>query len=105
MTDATNPFTFWQQFWQTATPQMAAFMPPTNLQEVEKKISELRNIEVWLNFNLQALRTQLTMLEQQRSFFASASSMQMPIDDEEEKQEEKPVTQRTTTRKTTRSKK
>ena len=66
-----NPFTFWQQFWQTASPQAAAFLPPMTLEEVNRKIGELRNVEVWLNFNLQAVRTQISILEQQAIFFSS----------------------------------
>ncbi len=66
-----NPFALWQQFWQSSNPQMAAFMPPMTLEEVQKKITELQSVEIWLNFNLQAVQTQLMLLEQQKVFFES----------------------------------
>ncbi|MDO5686582.1 MAG: hypothetical protein Q4G42_04225 [Neisseria sp.] len=69
-----NPFAFWQQFWQNATPQTAAFLPPLSIEETDKKIKEMKNVEVWLNFNLQAVRTQIGMLEQQKKFFESTRS-------------------------------
>lgn len=76
MSDASgnNPFAFWQQFWQNANPQAAAFLPPLTLEETDKKIKELKNVEVWLNFNLQAVQTQINLLEQQKRFFESTQT-------------------------------
>ncbi len=64
-----NPFAFWQQFWQSANPQMAQFLPPATLEETERKITELKSVEMWLNFNLQVLQSQLLILEQQKNLF------------------------------------
>lgn len=64
-----NPLVFWQQFWQSANPQMAQFLPPTTLEETEHKIAELKSVEMWLNFNLQVLQSQLLILEQQKNLF------------------------------------
>lgn len=69
--NSTNPFMFWQQFWENASPQVKAVLPPMSSEELDKKIAELKNIEVWLNFNLQAVRSQIAIFEQQRSFFES----------------------------------
>ncbi len=70
-----NPFAFWQNFWQNANPQLTPFLPPMSLEEVNKKITELKSVEVWLNFNLQAVQTQLVGLEQQKLFFNSFSEL------------------------------
>lgn len=69
MTDAQNPFAFWQQFWQSANPQMSQFFPPASLEETERKIAELKSVEMWLSFNLQVLQSQLLILEQQKNLF------------------------------------
>lgn len=71
-----NPFAFWQQFWQNSNPQMAPFLPPMSLEEVNKKITELQSVEIWLNFNLQAVQSQLALLEQQKIFFETMAESQ-----------------------------
>ncbi len=70
-----NPFLFWQKFWENASPQVKAVMPPMTAAEIDKKITELQNIEVWLNFNLQAVRSQIAVLEQQKSFLDSMEEL------------------------------
>ena len=70
-----NPFALWQQFWQNANPQMAPFLPPMSAEEVQKKITELQSVELWLSFNLQMVQSQLAVLEQQKLFFNSLNQM------------------------------
>ena len=74
-TSDNNPFALWQQFWQSANPQMAPFLPPMSAEEVQKKISELQSVELWLSFNLQMVQSQLAVLEQQKLFFNSLNQM------------------------------
>ena len=74
-TSDNNPFALWQQFWQNANPQMAPFLPPMSAEEVQKKISELQSVELWLSFNLQMVQSQLAVLEQQKLFFNSLNQM------------------------------
>ncbi len=71
----TNPFALWQQFWQNANPQMAPFFFFLSAEEVQKKISELQSVELWLSFNLQMVQSQLAVLEQQKLFFNSLNQM------------------------------
>ena len=71
----TNPFALWQQFWQNANPQMAPLLPPMSAEEVQKKITELQSVELWLSFNLQMVQSQLAVLEQQKLFFNSLHQM------------------------------
>ena len=71
----TNPFALWQQFWQNANPQLAPCVPPRSAEEVQKKISELQSVELWLSFNLQMVQSQLAVLEQQKLFFNSLNQM------------------------------
>ena len=74
-TSDNNPFALWQQFWQNANPQMAPFLPPMSAEEVQKKISDLQSVELWLSFNLQMVQSQLAVLEQQKLFFNSLNQM------------------------------
>ena len=71
----TNPFALRQQFWQNSNPQIAAFLPPMSAEEVQKKITELQSVELWLSFNLQMVQSQLAVLEQQKLFFNSLHQM------------------------------
>ncbi len=71
MNDPNNPFAAWQQFWQQAPTKALPFLPPTSLAEVEKRIADLDSVEMWLNFQLQAVQTQKALLQQQKVFFES----------------------------------
>ena len=73
MNDPNNPFAAWQQFWQQAPNQALPFLPPASLAEVEKRIADLDSVEMWLNFQLQAVQTQKALLQQQKVFFESFS--------------------------------
>lgn len=65
--DTGSPFAFWQTFWQNATPPaLAPMLPPMTLEDVKRKISELKSVETWLNLNLQMVQSQLVVLEQQK---------------------------------------
>ena len=71
MNDPNTPFAAWQQFWQQAPNQALPFLPPASLAEVEKRIGDLDSVEMWLNFQLQAVQTQKALLQQQKVFFES----------------------------------
>ena len=71
MNDPNNPFAAWQQFWQQAPNQALPFLQPASLAEVEKRIADLDSVEMWLNFQLQAVQTQKALLQQQKVFFES----------------------------------
>lgn len=61
-----DPFSVWQQLSAGAA---LPFLPPASAEEAARKISELEHIEVWLQFQLQAVKTQKALLEQQKLFF------------------------------------
>ncbi|MBO4576747.1 MAG: hypothetical protein J5680_06505 [Neisseriaceae bacterium] len=89
MTDNSNPFTFWQQFWQRTASQSPFFNIPMTLDEIEKRQQELKHIELFLDFNLQAVRSQIALLEQQKQFMNTAENMAKSFYGNNEKDEEK----------------
>ena len=72
-----DPFHFWQQFWHGAVPQTQ--MIPFTEEDFEKRIFELKNVEAWLNFNLQAVRSQIAVMEQQKQFVSMTQSAMQNI--------------------------
>ena len=61
-----DPFALFRQMMQSATPPGAQpFLPPMSVEEVERKIAELKVVETWLTMNLGALSMQLRMLSMQ----------------------------------------
>ncbi|WP_037586483.1 PhaM family polyhydroxyalkanoate granule multifunctional regulatory protein [Stenoxybacter acetivorans] len=66
-----NPFAYWQQWWQDNPPPASSFLPPTNLEELNKRLIELDNIEMWLSMQLQGIQWQKTLLNQQKLWLSS----------------------------------
>lgn len=75
MTDNNNPFTFWQQFWQKTASTAPFFGVPMTVEDIEKRQQELKHIELFLDFNLQAVRSHQTVLAQQKQFLQTAENM------------------------------
>lgn len=75
MTDNNNPFTFWQQFWQKTASTAPFFGVPMTVEDIEKRQQELKHIELFLDFNLQAVRSHQALLEQQKQFLQTAENM------------------------------
>ena len=59
-----------------ALPSM--MMPTLDVKELEKRISDLRSVEQWLNLNLNLLRTTIQGLEMQRSTLVAWQAMGTP---------------------------
>lgn len=59
-----------------ALPSM--MMPTLDVKELEKRITDLRSVEQWLNLNLNLLRTTIQGLEMQRSTLAAWQSLGAP---------------------------
>ncbi len=59
-----------------ALPSM--MMPTLDVKELEKRISDLRSVEQWLNLNLNLLRTTIQGLEMQRSSLMAWQAMGTP---------------------------
>jgi hypothetical protein len=71
MADATpppDPFEMFRRLWgPLGVPLPGMAVPTFDPQEVEKRISELRSVEAWLNMNLNMLRLSIQGLEMQRA--------------------------------------
>lgn len=72
---ADNLFSAWQQIWQSSQQAALPFMPPASAEEAARKIAELEHVEVWLQFQLQAVQSQKALLAQQKAFFETVQQM------------------------------
>lgn len=66
-------FGFLKQFWG-GLPNSSAITPTTDLQELDKRIADLKTVEQWLNLNLNMLRTTIQGIEVQRATLATLRS-------------------------------
>jgi len=61
-------FEFFQKMWNPASfPLPGMFTPSMNVEDIEKKISELQSVESWLKMNLAFLQMTIKTLELQKS--------------------------------------
>jgi hypothetical protein len=79
-----DPFEMFRRLWgPLGVPVPGLAMPTLDPQELEKRIQELKSVEVWLNMNLNMLRTAIQGLEMQKSGLQAmqqAMQMGMPPD-------------------------
>ena len=76
---APDPFEFLKSLWGPMGLPMAGMVAPTmNVGEIDKRISDLKSVENWLNLNLGVLRMTIQGLEFQK---ASLAAMQSGISD------------------------
>jgi len=68
-----NPFDFLQTPWGKL-PMSSPGLPGADINELEKRIAELKTVEQWLNLNLNLLRTSIQGLEIQRGTLAAISA-------------------------------
>jgi hypothetical protein len=68
-----NPFEFLNTPWGKL-PIANSAMPGTDINELDKRISELKNVEQWLTLNLNLLRTTIQGMEIQRGTLAAISA-------------------------------
>jgi hypothetical protein len=66
-------FGFLKQFWG-GLPNSSVMTPTTDLQELDKRIADLKTVEQWLNLNLNMLRTTIQGIEVQRATLATLQS-------------------------------
>jgi hypothetical protein len=72
MTQPPDPFEFLKSLWAPmGLPMASVFTPTLNVDEIDRRIAELRSVESWLNMNLGALRMTIQGLEMQRSALAA----------------------------------
>lgn len=86
---STNPFLFWQQFWQQTAKHAPFLSIPMTVEEIERRQQELKHIELFLDFNLQAVRSHQALLEQQKQFLQTAENMAKSMYGGSDKDEEK----------------
>lgn len=70
MSQPLDPFEFMKNLWAPmGLPGVLA--PMLNVDEVDRRIAELKSVENWLNMNLAALRMTIQGLEMQRATLAA----------------------------------
>ncbi|HZM36035.1 MAG TPA: PhaM family polyhydroxyalkanoate granule multifunctional regulatory protein [Burkholderiales bacterium] len=63
-----DPFDMFRRLWgPLGVPLPGMAMPTLDPQELEKRISELRSVEAWLNMNLNMVKFSIQGLELQRA--------------------------------------
>jgi hypothetical protein len=79
-----DPFEMFRRLWgPLGVPVPGMAMPTLDPQEIDKRIQELKSVEVWLNMNLTMLRSAIQGLEMQKaglSAMQQAMQMGMPPD-------------------------
>ena len=72
-----DPFEFMKKLWNPMGLPMPGMVAPTlDMDAVEKKITDLKSVENWLNLNLNMLRLSIQGLEMQRNTLAAMKAMQ-----------------------------
>ncbi|GAB3245746.1 PhaM family polyhydroxyalkanoate granule multifunctional regulatory protein [Chitinimonas naiadis] len=80
MSDANNPFAFFQQFFKPME-GMQPFMPPMTEEECARKIAELRTVEQWLGMQVGMLQMSIRALELQQASLAALKPREKPSAD------------------------
>jgi hypothetical protein len=72
-----DPFEFMKKLWNPMGLPIPGMVAPTlDLDAVEKKITDLKSVENWLNLNLNMLRLSIQGLEMQKTTLAAMRAMQ-----------------------------
>jgi hypothetical protein len=78
MTDSTSPQAMFEMFQKMANPfafpLQNFLMPSLSVEEVEKKIAELKSVHTWLQTNLGVLEVSIKSLEYQKALLSPTSS-------------------------------
>jgi hypothetical protein len=75
-----DPFEFMKNLWSPmGLPMPGMVAPMLDIDEVEKKIADLKSVENWLNLNLNMLRLSIQGLEMQRSTLAAMKAAQSAV--------------------------
>jgi len=75
-----DPFEMFRRLWgPLGVPVPGMAMPTLDPQELEKRITELKSVEVWLNMNLNMLRMAIQGLEMQKAGLQQMQDMQQAM--------------------------
>ena len=79
-TPPTDPFEMFRRLWgPLGVPVPGMAMPTLDPQELDKRIQELKSVELWLNMNLNVLRTAIQGLEMQKAGLQGVQGMQQAM--------------------------
>jgi hypothetical protein len=72
-----DPFEFLKKLWSPmGLPMPGVVAPLLDPKEIDKRITDLKSVENWLNMNLNVLRMTIQGLEMQRATLAAFQAMQ-----------------------------
>jgi len=76
-----DPFEFMKKLWSPIGAAAPGFnpgmvFPTTNLEEIDKRLADLRSVEGWLALNIEVVRATIQGLEAQKATLAAFQSMQ-----------------------------
>lgn len=72
-----DPFELFRRLWgPLGVPVPGMAMPTLDPQELEKRITELKSVEMWLTMNLNVLRAAIQGLEMQKTGLQQMQGMQ-----------------------------
>jgi hypothetical protein len=72
-----DPLEMFRRLWgPLGVPVPGLAMPTLDPQEIDKRIQELKSVEVWLSMNLNMLRTAIQALEMQKTGLQQMQGMQ-----------------------------
>jgi hypothetical protein len=72
-----DPFEMFRRLWgPLGVPVPGMTMPTLDPNEIDKRIQELKSVEMWLNMNLNMLRTAIQGLEMQKVGLQQMQGMQ-----------------------------
>jgi exonuclease VII small subunit len=75
-----DPFEMFRRLWgPLGVPVPGMAMPTLDPQELEKHITELKSVEMWLNMNLTMLRAAIQGLEMQKAGLQQMQGMQQAM--------------------------
>ena len=84
-----DPFEMFRRLWgPLGVPVPGMAMPTLDPQEIEKRVQELKSVEMWLSMNLNMLRAAIQALEMQKAGLTAmqqAMNMTMPQDSKDKK--------------------
>ena len=72
-----DPFEFMKKLWNPMGVPMPGMVAPTlDIDAIEKKITDLKSVENWLNLNLNMLRLSIQGLEMQKNTLGAMKAIQ-----------------------------
>ena len=75
-----DPLEIFRRLWgPLGVPVPGMAMPTLDPKELDKRIQELKSVELWLNMNLNVLRTAIQGLEMQKAGLQGVQNMQQAM--------------------------